>query len=62
VLAASIIALTMEEASTPETSVKFYQTSRHNISEGSHLQTRCRENLKSQIVNWFKLIGLCLFT
>jgi hypothetical protein len=24
-----------------------YQTTRRNISEDSHLQTRCRENLKS---------------
>jgi hypothetical protein len=37
VLAASLIALMMEAASTSETSVNFYQTSRRNISEDSHL-------------------------
>jgi hypothetical protein len=34
-------------ASTSETSVKFYQTTRCNNPEDSHLHTR-RENLKSQ--------------
>jgi hypothetical protein len=42
------IALMMEAASTSETSVKFYQTTRRNNSEDSHLHTRRRENLKSQ--------------
>jgi hypothetical protein len=37
VLAASIIALIMEAASTSETSVNFYQTTWHNIPEDSHL-------------------------
>jgi hypothetical protein len=37
----------MEAASTSETSVKFYQTTRRNNPEDSHLQTRRRENLKS---------------
>jgi hypothetical protein len=47
-LAASIIrAIMMAVASTSETSVNFYQTSRRNIPEDSHLHTRCRENLKS---------------
>jgi hypothetical protein len=41
------IALLMEAASTSETSVHFYQTTRRNISEDSHLHTRRRENLKS---------------
>jgi hypothetical protein len=49
VLTASIIktiALMMEAVSTSETSVSFYQTTRH-ILEDIHLQTRRRENLKS---------------
>jgi hypothetical protein len=41
------IALMMEAASTSETSVNFYQATRHNNKEDSHLQTRHRENLKS---------------
>jgi hypothetical protein len=40
----------MEEASTPETSVNFYQTTRRNNPEDSHLRTRRRENLKSRSV------------
>jgi hypothetical protein len=46
-LASSIIALMMEEASTSETWVNFYQTTRRNNPEDSHLQTRRCENLKS---------------
>jgi hypothetical protein len=38
VLAASIIALMMEAASTPETSVNVYQTTWRNNPEGSHPQ------------------------
>jgi hypothetical protein len=37
----------MEAARTSETSVKFYQTTRHNNPEDSHLRTHRRENLKS---------------
>jgi hypothetical protein len=47
VLAASIIALMMEEASTSETSVNFHQITRRNNTEDSHLHTRRYENLKS---------------
>jgi hypothetical protein len=43
----AIIALMMETASTSETSVKFYQTTRRNNPEDIHLHTRRRENLKS---------------
>jgi hypothetical protein len=43
------IALTIEAASTSETSVDFYQTKRHNIPEDI-LRTRHRENLKSHMV------------
>jgi hypothetical protein len=46
ILAASIIraiALTMEGASTSERSVNFYQTTRRNNPENSHLYTRRRE-------------------
>jgi hypothetical protein len=41
VLVASIIReMTMEAASTPETSVNFYQTTRRNNPEDSHLHAR----------------------
>jgi hypothetical protein len=40
-------ALMMKTVSTSETSVNFYQTTRRNNSEDSHLHTRRRENLKS---------------
>jgi hypothetical protein len=43
----NIITLMMEAASTSETSVNFYRTTRRNIPEDSNLHTRCRENLKS---------------
>jgi hypothetical protein len=43
------IALMMEAASTSETSVNFYQTTRRNNPEDSHLYTRRRENLKSHM-------------
>jgi hypothetical protein len=33
----ALIALMMEAASTPETSANFYQTTRRNSSEDSHL-------------------------
>jgi hypothetical protein len=49
VLAASIIALIMEAASTSETSVNFYQTTRRNNPEDSRLHIRRRKNLKSQL-------------
>jgi hypothetical protein len=42
-----IVALMMEAASTSETSVNFYHTTRSNIPEDSHLHIRRRENLKS---------------
>jgi hypothetical protein len=43
----------MEEASISETSVNFYQTTRHNNPEHSHLHNRRRENLKSHIFTLF---------
>jgi hypothetical protein len=60
VLAASIITLMMEAASTSETSVNFYQTTQRNNPEDSHLHTRRRENLKSHLkgckgVEWIHL-------
>jgi hypothetical protein len=36
----------MEAAIASETSVNFYQTTRHYNPEDSHLHTRRRENLK----------------
>jgi hypothetical protein len=47
----AMIALTMEGASTSETSVNFYQTTRHNNPKGSHILTHRRKNLKSLISN-----------
>jgi hypothetical protein len=41
------IVLTMEVASTSETSVKFYQTTWHKNAEESHLHSQFRDNLKS---------------
>jgi hypothetical protein len=53
VLAASIIramiTFMMEVASTSETSVNFYHTTRRNNPEDSHLHTRRRENLKCHL-------------
>jgi hypothetical protein len=43
------IALMMEAESTSKTSVNFYQATRRNIPEDSHLHTRRRENLKSHL-------------
>jgi hypothetical protein len=42
-----LIVLTMKAARTSETSVNFYQTTRHYNPEGSHLRTHRCENLKS---------------
>jgi hypothetical protein len=39
----------MEAKSISETSVKFYQTTWHNIPEDGHINTRRRENLKSHL-------------
>jgi hypothetical protein len=44
---AALIALMMEAATTSETSVNFYQTTRPYNPEDSHLHTHRRENLKS---------------
>jgi hypothetical protein len=41
----------MEAASTSETSVNFYQTTRRNDPEDSHLYIRRREILKSHSVS-----------
>jgi hypothetical protein len=39
----------IEAASTYETSVNFYQTTRRNIPEDSHIHSRSRKNLKSRL-------------
>jgi hypothetical protein len=61
-LAASIIrttALMMGAASTSETSVNFYQTTRCNNPEDNHLHTLSRENLQShRWNNYFFLLFL----
>jgi hypothetical protein len=41
-----------------ETSVSFYQTTRSNIPEDSHLDTHRRDNLKSQL-KWHILYIRC---
>jgi hypothetical protein len=41
----------MEAASTSETLVNFYQTTRRYNPEDSHLRTHRRENLKSYLVD-----------
>jgi hypothetical protein len=46
-----VIALMMGAASTSETSVNSYQTTRHSNPEDSHLHTRRRENLESHEFN-----------
>jgi hypothetical protein len=43
-----LIALMIEAASTYEMSVSFYQTTRHNNPEDSHLRPCRVENLESQ--------------
>jgi hypothetical protein len=43
----AMIALMMEIVLTSETSLYYNDTTRRNISEGFHLHTRRRENLKS---------------
>jgi nucleoside diphosphate kinase len=54
----SLIALMMEAVRTSETSVNFYQTTRCNNAEDSHLHTRRRENLKSHMVDFVTMITL----
>jgi hypothetical protein len=46
-----IIVLMMEAVSTSKTSVNFYDTTRRNIPEDSHLHICRRENLKSHYGN-----------
>jgi hypothetical protein len=59
VLAASIIAPMIKAASTSETFVNFYQTTRRYNPEDSHLRTHRRENLKSHII---KNYDICSFS
>jgi hypothetical protein len=53
----------MKAASTSETSVNFYQTTRRNNPEDSHLNTGRRENLESHVevmfVNFLYKLKLC---
>jgi hypothetical protein len=42
-----VVVLSIEAASTPETSVNFFQCTWRNNTEGRHLHTHRRENLKS---------------
>jgi hypothetical protein len=45
----------MAAVSTSQTSVNFYQTTRRNIPEDSHLHTRHRENPKSHKTGTFHI-------
>jgi hypothetical protein len=58
VCAASIIRANMEAVRTSETSVNFNVTTRRFIPEDTKLHTRCRENLKSRIINAYLFILL----
>jgi hypothetical protein len=44
-----VIRAMMEAACTSETSVNFYQTTRHNTPDDNHLHTLRHEKLKSQL-------------
>lgn len=48
-----LISLILKAARTCEAFVKFYETTRSNISEDSHLYTRSRENLTYQTIKTF---------
>jgi hypothetical protein len=52
-----VIALMMEAASTSETLVNFYQTTRRYNPEDSHLSTQRRENLRSYLVRTLHKTG-----
>jgi hypothetical protein len=55
----------MEATNTSETSVNFFQTTRRNNLEDSHLHTRRHENLKSHHVYRYSPLRqkwICLFT
>jgi hypothetical protein len=54
-----LIALMMKAEINSETSVNFYQTTRCNNPEDSHLHTRRRENLKSHIVQFLTAVYNC---
>jgi hypothetical protein len=66
VLAASIItvmiALMVEAENTSETSVNFYQTTRRNNPEDSHIHVRRRENLKSHPEFRCIVLSFCMDT
>jgi hypothetical protein len=50
-----LVALMMEAASASEMPVNFYQTTRRNDTEDSHLHTRRRENLRSHNLRKFEI-------
>jgi hypothetical protein len=52
-----LIALMMEAVRTSETPVYFKETTRRCISEGCHLHTSRRENLKSYLNEASRFIG-----
>jgi hypothetical protein len=54
----------MEAASTSETSVNFYRTTRRNNPEDSHTNTRRRENLKSHylVTSYTIIFNFMLYT
>jgi hypothetical protein len=52
-MSTSTIRAMMDTTSISETSVNFYQTIRRNIPHGSHLHTRRRKNIKSNLRKFF---------
>jgi hypothetical protein len=52
--AEAMITMMMEAASTSETSVNFYQTTRRNNPEERRIHTRRRKNLKSHLQDLFQ--------
>jgi hypothetical protein len=53
-----LVVLLVQAPSTSETSVNFYQTTRRNNPEDSHLHTCRRENLKSHCLSTFHSINV----
>jgi sorbitol-specific phosphotransferase system component IIA len=60
VVSIALIGLKIQTVSTTEMQINFYQTTRRNIPEDSHIHTRGRENLKShQEGDFFVTMSSC---
>jgi hypothetical protein len=57
---ASTTALVMETGSISKTLLYFYQTTRRNKPQGSHLYTRRRENLKFHLYGVLQIISFLM--